>query len=211
MSRIVMWIWVYVLPLPVCVVMYWVWLKWSGSQTFTLYAILLPLVYGYVAPGIATNLLKKWRFRGAGVIGSFYIHHGFMYAANMSPLLFITFFGCSTHQPLTLGEIVRVVLCTAALHGYVLWIHDVYIVRLKMVEIFNRPAAEGKSPEAIVFHYAPLAFFTIGLTYAISSLVAFEVFVLQRRVSSSSIISVSVLGMILMLSLPSLIYRYFCD
>lgn len=204
-------IWVYVLPLPVCGLMYWLWLTWSGSHAFALYVLLLPVAYGYIAPGIATNLLKKWRFKGPGVVGNFYIHHGFMYAANMSPLLFIPFLGCSPQHSLQMGESIRIILCTAALRGYVLWIHDVYIVRLKMVEIFNRPAAEGKSPEAIVFHYAPLCFFLIGLTYAVSALVAFEVFVIRREISIPSMVEVYLFGLILMLSLPSLAYRYYGD
>jgi hypothetical protein len=64
MSRTVIRFWVYVLPLPLFVVMYFVWAAWSDNRVFALYVMLLPLFYGYVAPGIATNLLHKWRFKG---------------------------------------------------------------------------------------------------------------------------------------------------
>jgi hypothetical protein len=42
---------------------YFVWAAWSDNRVFALYVMLLPLFYGYVAPGIATNLLHKWRFK----------------------------------------------------------------------------------------------------------------------------------------------------
>lgn len=66
MSRTVIRFWVYVLPLPLFVVMYFVWAAWSDNRVFALYVMLLPLFYGYVAPGIATNLLHKWRFKDRG-------------------------------------------------------------------------------------------------------------------------------------------------
>lgn len=206
MSRIIMRIWVYVLPLPLCALMYFAWLSWSNSRAFAIYVMLLPLVYGYVAPGIATNILRKWRFTGRWLVGNYYPHHGFMYAANMSPLLFFPFLG-SPLNSLSAEVVVRVLVCTAILHGYVLWIHDVFIVKLKMVEIFNRAAAERRSPEEIVFSYAPLCFSLIGLTYAASSLLAFWTFVVHNQVTLASATEVSVVGLGLMLSIPSLAYR----
>lgn len=210
MSQLIMTFWVYVLPIPLCIAMYFAWLALSGSQVFALYVLLLPLFYGYVGPGIATNVLKKWRFYGPGVVGNYYIHHGFMYAANMSPLLFIPFLGCSLDHTLSLAEMIRILLCASVLHGFVLWIHDIYILRLKMVEVFNRPASEGKGPEIVAFHYAPLCFFMIGLTYSTGALVAFQVFVVQQDVSWWSVGWVSFLGLTLMFSVPSLVYRYYC-
>ena len=93
MSRLVIHFWIYVLPLPLTVAMYFAWMAWSHNRAFTWYVLLLPLVYGYVVPGIATNLLHKWRFKGAWVVGQYYAHHGFLYVANMSPLLLLTFLG----------------------------------------------------------------------------------------------------------------------
>lgn len=119
MSRTVIQFWVYALPLPLCVVMYLAWAAWAGNRVFALYVMLLPLFYGYAAPGIATNLLHKWRFKGPWVVGNYYAHHGFMYAANMSPLLFVAFLGAS-RESLSLGVVIRALLCTGALHGYVL-------------------------------------------------------------------------------------------
>ena len=114
---------------------------------------------------------------------------------------------CTSRESLSLGAVIRVLLCTGALHGFVLWIHDILIVRHGMVEIYNRPAAEGRSPEEIVAHYAPLCFFLIGLTYAAGTLFAFQTFVVRHKTDVGSVGWVSLVGVVLMFSLPSLAYR----
>jgi hypothetical protein len=206
MSRLLIRGWIYVLPLPLALAMYYVWAAWSGNRVFALFVLLLPVFYGYVVPGIATNILHKWRFRGPWVVGHYYIHHGFLYAANMSPLLMLSFLGTS-HTGLSSGPVLRILLCTGALNGFVYWIHDILMVRHGLVEIYNRPAAEGRSPEEIVTHYAPLCFFLIGLTYAAAALLAFQIFVIHSQTDLSSIIWVSLVGMGLMVSAPTLVYR----
>ena len=206
MSRIITQFWVYVLPLPLSAAMYFVWAAWSGNRIFACYVMLLPLVYGYVAPGIATNLLRKWRFKGPWLVGNFYAHHGFMYSANMTPLLFVAFLG-TPHEPVSAATATRILLCTGALHGFVLWVHDILIVRHDMVEIYNRPASQGRSPEEIVTHYAPLCFFLIGLTYAASSLLAFQTIVIHGDTKTMALFWLSVAGIGLMLAIPSIAYR----
>jgi hypothetical protein len=205
-SRLFIRIWIYVLPLPLAVAMYFVWAAWSHDRTFALFVMLLPLFYGYAVPGIATNMLHKWRFKGPWVVGHYYVHHGFLYAANMSPLLLLSFLGTS-RETLSLESGLRILLCTAALNGFVYWIHDILMVRHGLVEIYNRPAAEGRSPEEIVTHYAPFCFFLIGLTYAGAALLAFQFFVIQDKSDWVTIGWVSLAGMMLMIAVPSLAYR----
>ncbi len=206
MSRFIIQVWIYVLPLPVAVAMYFLWTKWSDDRTFALFVMLLPLVYGYVVPGIATNLLHKWRFKGPWVVGHYYVHHGVLYAANMSPLLFLGFLG-TPRESLSLETTVRILLCTGTLNGFIYWIHDILMVRHGLVEIYNRPATEKRSPEEIVTHYAPFCFFLIGLTYAAAALLAFQTFVIRHKVDPISVGWVSLAGIGLMVSIPSLAYR----
>lgn len=206
MSRLFILFRIYVLPLPLAIAMYFAWAAWSHDRTFALFVMLLPLGYGYIVPGIATNLLHKWRFKGAWVVGHYYIHHGFLYAANMSPLLLLSFLG-TPRATLTPATGVRILLCTAALNAFVYWIHDILMVRHGLVEIYNRPAAEGRSPEEIVTHYAPFCFFLIGLTYAAASLLAFQFFVVRHQTDPATIGWVSLAGTALMVAVPSLAYR----
>lgn len=206
MSRLIIRLWIYVVPLPLSAAMYFLWAAWARDRTFALFVMLLPLFYGYVVPGIATNILHKWRFKGAWVVGHYYIHHGFIYAANMSPLLLLCFLGTS-REALSPGTVVRILLCMGALNGFVYWLHDILMVRHGLVEIYNRPAAEGRSPEEIVTHYAPFCFFLIGLTYAAAALLAFQVFVIQHKSDPATIGWVSAAGIGLMIAIPSLAYR----
>jgi len=205
-SRIIIRIWVYAYPLPAVAAMWFAWSAWSQSGLFSAYVNLLPIFYGYVMPGIATNILRKWKFKGAWVVGSFYVHHGFIYAAHLSPALFISLLGTPC-EPLSLGTSVRVCICTASLYGFVAWFHDILMVRHGMVEIQNQLTADHRSAEEIVTLYAPLCFFLIGLIYAAAALLGFHVFVSQHRTGPAAITWVSLAGFSLLLSVPSLAYR----
>ncbi|MEI8290875.1 MAG: hypothetical protein WCH99_15535 [Verrucomicrobiota bacterium] len=206
MKRLFMLFWIYVMPIPLAVAMYFAWMAWSKDRTFSMFVLLLPLFYGYVVPGIATNILHKWRFKGAWVVGGYYAHHGFMYAAKMSPLLLISFLGTPRQTP-SLETSLRILLCTGALNGFVYWMNDIFMLRHGFVEIYNQPANEGRSPEEIVTHYAPFCFFLIGLTYAAAALLAFQLFVIEHKSDLATIGWVSAAGVGLMVAIPSLAYR----
>ena len=77
----------------------WLWWWWSGSVAFTAYVTLLAIAFGYVVPGIGTNVLKRWRFHGPLRMGNYYVHHGFIWAANLSPALLIAFLGTLGAKP----------------------------------------------------------------------------------------------------------------
>jgi hypothetical protein len=206
MSRTVIRFWVYVLPLPLFGAMWFAWFAWSQDRAFTFFVMLLPLVYGYVAPGIATNLLGKWRFKGKWVVGSYYAHQGFMYAANMSPLLLVSFLG-TPQEALSWSACLRILVCTGALHGFVLWIHDILMVRHGMVEICNPSTPKDKGPEAIVTRYAPLCFFLIGFTYAAAALLAYNTFMIHHETGLFPMLRVWSIGFVLLFTIPSLAYR----
>jgi hypothetical protein len=206
MNRTTVYLWVYALPFPVFAAMYLTWWAWSGSHTFAVYVMFLPVFYGYLGPGIATNLLHKWRFKGPWVIGNFYAHHGFKYASTMSPLLFVAFLGTPSGS-LSASTVFRVLVCTATLHGFVMWLHDIQIVRHGMVEVFNRPALEGRSPEEIVTHYAPICFFLIGLVYALGALLAYHTFLVRQDLGAGTVLWIWLLGLALLLIFPTLAYR----
>ena len=207
MSRKIAYVWVYLLPLPVFTAMYFVWLSASGNLAFTLYVLLLPLLYGYISPGIATNLLKMWRFKGPGVVGNYYVHHGFMYSANMSPLLYLTF-DVRTPHSLDIAEFLRIAVVTGAVQGFVLWIHDILIVRADLVEIDNRPTRERRSPEEIVTFYAPVCFFLIGFCYAVSAMIAYQQFVIEGRTEMRDLLWVWLGASSFLFILPGIAYFF---
>ena len=53
----------YIYPFIAFPLLTWLWYRETGPYFATL-VMGLPVVYGYVIPGIGTNILKKWHFRG---------------------------------------------------------------------------------------------------------------------------------------------------
>ncbi len=196
---------VYVLPIPVTVTLACLWYGWSGSVAFTVYVTLLAVLYGYIVPGIGTNVMKKWRFHGPGRVGNYYVHHGFIWAANLSPALFVSFLG-TPEGPLGYATILRVLLATGAIHAYKGWIYDIALLRYGFAEITSVPRLQGKSPEEVAGHYVPVCFFLIGLTYAVGALVAYHFYVVLRHVDIWSHIWAWTIGGVTMLAIPSAAY-----
>ena len=63
--------------------------------------------------GHRDNILHKWRFKGAWLAGNYYIHHGFLYAAKMSPLLLVNFLG-TPREGISWENELRILLCAGA-------------------------------------------------------------------------------------------------
>lgn len=196
---------VYALPIPITVALTCLWYRWSGSLAFACYVTLLAVAYGYIMPGIGTNVMKKWRFLGPGRVSNYYIHHGFIWAANLSPALFLCFLG-TPEGPLGSGTIVRVLLATGAVHAYKGWIYDIALLRYGFTELTSVPRLKGKSPEEVAGHYVPVCFFLIGLTYALGALVAYHLFVVQHRSDVWSHLVAWMIGGGAMMAAPSLAY-----
>jgi len=205
MNRGWMQIQVYLLPIPITLGMAYLWQRWSGSTTFAWYVTLLAVLYGYIVPGIGTNIMKKWRFHGPGRVGNYYIHHGFIWAANLSPALFLCFLG-TPEGPLSYGTILRVLLATGAVHAFKGWVYDIALLRYGFTEITSVPRLKGKSPEEIAGHYAPVCFFLIGLTYGLGALAAYHFFVVQHRADVWSHVWAWAIGGVAMVAVPSLAY-----
>ncbi len=207
MLRRFMVFWVLVLPLPLCLALAWAWYRQTHCRPFVLHVLLVPFLYGYIVPGIATNILHRWHFKGPMLLGRYYVHHGFIYAGNMGALLLIPFLGQSP-EDFTLPRALSIVLSTAALHGFVLWLHDIGIVKLGMVELFNRPARQGRSPEEIVTYYAPLCFSLLGAAYAAGAALAYEFLVVRHCVGLGIQAELLAVGIGLTFTIPSLAYRW---
>ncbi len=123
----------------------------------------VPLVFGYVLPGIGTNVLKKWRFNGHWLVGDYFIHHGFIYSSTMGMALYLSAYPVWNPN----WSVLVVALRSASVVGFVAWWHDLLAVRNGMVEIYNPPWKRGEGPEAIVSYYAPICFSILGAAYGI--------------------------------------------
>ncbi len=161
-ARIFLFIYNYVYPPLGFPLMWWLWARREGHAMAAL-VLGVPLVYGYVIPGIGTNVLKKWRFKGHFLAGRFFLHHGFIYSSTMALALYVAMYPAGK----TVVDLVFVVLRCAACVGFVAWWHDTLAVRHGLVEVYNGPWLRGAAPETIVTHYAPLCFSLLGASYGL--------------------------------------------
>jgi hypothetical protein len=160
--------------------MAWLWYQ-KGGLAFATLIMGLPLIFGYVVPGIGTNILKQWRFRDSWVVGNYFIHHGFIYASGLSLGLYI---GFVPNQPGDVWAIVANLVRTACVIGFVGWWHDLIAIRQGMMEVYNRAWKEGAAPEVIVTKYAPLCFSLFGAIYAGVATWGYDVLVRQGNVAA---------------------------
>lgn len=146
-----------------------------------LFILGLPFFFGYIAPGIGTNVLKMWRFRDTWTIGNYYIHHGFIYAATMGLVLYIAFIPPAQNDWLTLlGNMAR----CAGILGFVGWSHDMLAIRAGVMEVRNEPWKRGAPAEVIAAQYAPVCFSLLGACYAAAATLGYQTLVLSKNLNS---------------------------
>ncbi len=168
-ARAFIWLVDYLLPLPLTAVMYLAWAARTGSAAFAAYTLALGLTFGYLVPGIGTNLLGLWRFSGPLRVGNYFLHHGFMYAPWLSLTLFVTWGEWGAPGPV---QAATVVATTALAQGLVSSLHDIAGVQAGVIEIFNARAEAGRCPEAVVLAYGHVGFGLFGAAYAGACLLA---------------------------------------
>jgi hypothetical protein len=160
--------------------MAWLWYQ-KGGFPFAVLIMGLPLIFGYVVPGIGTNILKRWGFRDSWVVGNYFIHHGFIYASGLSLGLYL---GFVPSPPGDGWAIILNLFRTACIIGFMGWWHDLIAIRQGMMEVYNRAWKGGAAPEVIVTTYAPLCFSLFGAIYAAIATWGYDALVRQGNVAA---------------------------
>lgn len=190
----------YVLPFPLFVLMFYLWYLRAGhNPLFACYVLVLPLLFGYIVPGVGTNILKLWRFTGKWMIGSYYWHHGFIYAGPLALILYITF-GCG---PVSTLQAVTIILCNGGMQGLLSFQHDTMAVKVGALIIDNPPAKQGKSAEEIVNYLNTLFFFLLGASYAGACIYAYGRMTQERVVTVGEFAWLLLVGLALIGIVPS--------
>lgn len=189
----------YVFPVVAFPLLAWAfWLDHGAA--FAVFAMGVPLVFGYVVPGIGTNAMRRWRFHGRWVVGSYYAHHGFLYAAKLAFVLWLAMRHPAT---MTAGDVAAAAVlggAFAAIGGY--W-HDVNASRAGRIEHLTRAAREGRSTEAVVAAYTP-ALFALGATYVLVSAWAYRILVAEAR--PEALPWVFAAGVVVLAAVPALAF-----
>jgi hypothetical protein len=208
MPRWLLNLWVYVLPIPMFLLLGWAWMERTGSLLFVAYVLAVPTIYGYAMPFYATRVLRLWRFHGKMVWGTIYVHHGFKYAASLNLFMYIAWLAIPFHGRPRLAQYLAAVFCTAFGYAFVTWIHDTELVKRGMAKLNNPPARAGMGPEAVVYRYAPLSFFLIGLCFAAGGAVAFHLFVVEHAKGAVWFLGALGGGLALLFTVPAFAYAW---
>jgi len=171
----------FILPLPLTALMFYLWYRRTHSWSFSAYVLVLPLMFGYILPGIATNILKLWSFTWKLMrVGNYFIHHGFMYAPYFALSLYLTF---GSWEQFTMTQAITIAISNAFLQCFLTTWHDYWAVKSGMIEMYNKPFREGKSAAEIVLDYGPIGYALFGFLYAASCLLAYYLFIVKQSPS----------------------------
>jgi hypothetical protein len=164
--------WIYVYPFPA---LYFFFQHWTGVHggDFAWFLILVPVLYGYIMPGIAVNVLKKWKFNTPFRIGNYYAHHGFKISGNMNTSFFLVSFATVLH-PLNWAQIATLTIACGCVQGFLVWYHDTLLIKLGKLELSNVLVTAKMSPEEKAYSYAPECFFVLGASFALAALIALQ-------------------------------------
>jgi hypothetical protein len=141
------------------------WWRSTGSWRFVAIVMGVPVLFGYLMPWIATSVVKRWRFTAGPRVGSYYLHHGFIYASKLAFALLLVI--RSIDSVVSVFEMAAVVLVCGAVTAFGGWFHDTHAVRGGKIEV------QGGIEALITF--APPSYFTMGATYAAVTLAAHRI------------------------------------
>ena len=146
----------YLFPAVAFPLVTYAWRASGASWPFVVVVMGVPVLFGYVMPWVATSIVKRWRFTSGPRMGSYYVHHGFIYGSKLSfALLLVVRSMGSIVTPL---DAAAVVLVSGAAVGFGGCVHDVRAVRAGRIEVDGGLEA--------LWRFAPPSYFTMGATYA---------------------------------------------
>jgi hypothetical protein len=147
-------------------VMAWLWYRHGGASV-PLAAIVLgiPLVFGYLIPGLAILWLRLWEINSRFSYKGIQIHQGFIYASGLSLDAY-----AAHHVRFASPWATVIVSCllTGCIVGFTGWFIDIAGVKAGRIRIDNPPARAGRDPATIVTYYAPACYFTLGFCYMLA-------------------------------------------
>ncbi len=192
MTKAFMNFWVYVYPFGALTFFYYHWSHIYGRD-FALFMILVPTLYGYIMPGIAVNILKKWKFNTKFRLGNYYAHHGFKIAGNINTSFFLVSYH-STLLNLSYGQMASLILACGCVQGFIIWWHDTVLIKMGKLELNNVLVTATMSPEEKAYSYAPICFSLAGASFALCVLTALKYFENYPHSSSLTLAGVIIAG-----------------
>ena len=132
------------------------WHASGASWPFTILVMAVPVLFGYLMPWVATSVVRRWRFTSGPRVGSYYLHHGFIYGSKLAFALLLV--ARSMESIVTPFDAIAVILVTGAATAFGGCFHDMQAVRAGKIEVDGGIEA--------LWRFAPPSYFTMGATYA---------------------------------------------
>ncbi|HET9369799.1 MAG TPA: hypothetical protein VFO19_06110 [Vicinamibacterales bacterium] len=168
------------------------WRTSGGSWPLTIVVMGVPVIFGYLMPAVATHVVKRWRFTSGPRLGSYYVHHGFIYASKLAFVLLLVV--RSLDEIASAFDAAAVVVIAGAATAFGGWFHDAQALRAGKIEM----AGGGETLST----FAPQSYFAMGATYAGVTLAASRIL----SASPEAVAWVFPASLILMCVIPTAVF-----
>jgi hypothetical protein len=193
----------YVAPALLTPLAAWLWWRhYDGDVALAAIALVIPIAYAYIVPGIGTNLLQVWEFDTRLRLGRFRPHHGFVFG-SATAMLVLPAIGTPTASS-TMFEALARGMAVAAVLGILNWLYDALAIRAGFLKVYNQPWADGRDAWSIASDYAPWFFGGFGLIYAAGLKLAEGALLAEPETSRAIAVGLTILAATL--TLPTLGY-----
>jgi hypothetical protein len=193
----------YVAPALLTPLAAWLWWRhYDGDVALAAIALMIPIAYAYIVPGIGTNLLQVWEFDTGLRLGRFRPHHGFVFG-SATAMLVLPAIGTPTPSPTMLDVLARGMV-VAVILGVLNWLYDALAIRAGFLKVYNQPWADGRDAWTIASDYAPWFFGGFGLIFAAGLKLAEGVLLAEPETSRAVAAGLAILAAAL--TLPTLGY-----
>jgi len=134
------------------------------------------VLFGYIFPGIGTNVLHLWKFNGPLRMKNYFLHHGFMYAPYLALVFYVAFARHTAH----LGKTSSGSCFVAGVFNPSYPVTTIFVaLSTGMIEIHSMPARLKLSPVEIVTDFGVIGFGLVGASFAGSCLIAYHTIVVK--------------------------------
>jgi len=193
----------YVAPALLTPLAAWLWWRhYDGNVALTAIALVVPIAYAYIVPGIGTNLLQVWEFDTRLRLGRFRPHHGFVFG-SATAMLVLPAIGAPTPS-LTMLDVLARGIAVAGILGVLNWLYDALAIRAGFLKVYNQPWADRRDAWSIASDYAPWFFGGFGLIYAAGLKLAEGALLVELDAGRSVAVGLAILAATL--TLPTLGY-----
>lgn len=143
------------------------WYETSNRNWYVaIFAIIIPVLYGYVVPYFGANIMHLWEFKTDFNLGRITVLHGFMFGGASALLALCGYH----HQNLVFSilDMLKSGISIAAIIGITNWIFDEMMIKNGFAIVYNMPYFNKENAASITADYAPVYFCTFGFCYGIS-------------------------------------------